>query len=150
MTETGDLEGKVIVTYTGLESSQRRIENRFADDTARKVFLENEVKEAIPVACDVELTNQPDWKNSSTSLLGEFTVKIGGWASGADAARFCPLGYSPPRKSICSITPIGYIPSTSSTRSSVGRRLHRFAGGMANFHYSSTAKTGCQGDRLQP
>ena len=35
-----------------------------------------------------------------------------------DAARFCPLGYSPPRKSICSITPIGYIPSTSSTRSS--------------------------------
>jgi Domain of Unknown Function with PDB structure (DUF3857) len=92
LTETGDLEGKVIVTYTGLESSQRKIEERFADETARKAFLENEVKEAIPVACEVELTNHPDWKNSSTSLLAEFTVKIDGWASGAGHRAILPVG----------------------------------------------------------
>ena len=64
LTETGDLEGKLTVTYTGLEASQRRIEERLSDDTDRKKFLEDEVKEAIPIACDVELTNQPDWKGS--------------------------------------------------------------------------------------
>ena len=90
--ETGDLEGKVTVTYTGLEASQRRIEERLADDTARKRFLEDEVKEAIPVACDVELTGQPDWKSSSSDLVAEFTVKVGGWISGAGRRALMPVG----------------------------------------------------------
>jgi Domain of Unknown Function with PDB structure (DUF3857) len=99
LNESGDLEGKVTVTYTGLESSQRRIEERFADETARKRFLEDEVKEAVPIACDVELTNQPDWKGASPSLVAEFTVKVGGWASGAGHRALVPVGlFSAPEK----------------------------------------------------
>ena len=63
LNETGELEGKLTVTYTGLEASQRRVEQRLADEAERKKFLEDEVSEAIPIACDVELTNQPDWKS---------------------------------------------------------------------------------------
>jgi Domain of Unknown Function with PDB structure (DUF3857) len=50
-------------------------EERHADDAARKKYLEDEVKEWIPTACDVDLTNQPDWK-SSDDLVAEFNVKV--------------------------------------------------------------------------
>ena len=37
-TETGGLEGKLIVTYTGLEAQRRRLEERNEDETERKTF----------------------------------------------------------------------------------------------------------------
>jgi hypothetical protein len=99
LTDTGDLEGKLTVTYTGLEASQRRVEERFADVTERKKFLEDEVRESIPIACDVELTNEPDWKSSSPSLVAEFTVKVSGWVSGAGKRALLPVGlFSAPEK----------------------------------------------------
>ena len=91
LTETGDLEGKLTVTYTGLEAAQRRVEERLADDTQRKKLLEDEVRWAIPAACEVELTNQPDWKSSS-SLVAEYTLKVPGWASGAGRRALLPVG----------------------------------------------------------
>jgi Domain of Unknown Function with PDB structure (DUF3857) len=91
LTETGDLEGKLTVTYTGLEAAQRRVEERLADDTQRKTLLEDEVRWAIPAACEVELTNQPDWKSSS-SLVAEYTLKVPGWASGAGRRALLPVG----------------------------------------------------------
>jgi len=90
--ETGDLEGKLTVTYTGLEASHRRVEERLADEAERKTFLEDEVKEAIPAACDLELTNQPDWKSSSTPLVAEYTLKVPGWVSGAGRRALLPVG----------------------------------------------------------
>lgn len=92
LNDTGELEGKVTVTYTGLEASQRRVEERLADDAERKKFLEDEVKEAIPIACEVDLTNQPDWKSSSTPLSAEFTLKVTGWVSGAGRRALLPMG----------------------------------------------------------
>lgn len=91
LTDTGDLEGTLVVKYTGLESSQRRVEERFADDAEHKKYLEDEVKEAIPAACEVELTNHPDWKSSSP-LVAEYTLKVPGWVSGAGRRALLPLG----------------------------------------------------------
>lgn len=99
MTDTGDLEGKLTVTFTGLEASQRRVEEHLVDDTERKKFLEDEVKEAIPIASDVELKNQPDWKNSESSLVAEFSLKISGWVAGAGKHALFPVGlFSAPEK----------------------------------------------------
>lgn len=99
VTDTGDLEGKVTVTYTGLEASQRRVEQRLADDTDRKKFLEDEVKEAVPAACEVELTNQPDWKSSSPSLVAEYTLKVPGWVAGTGKRALLPVGlFAAPQK----------------------------------------------------
>lgn len=89
--ETGELEGKVTVTYTGLEASQRRVQERLADDAEHKKFLEDEVRDAIPIACEVELTNQPDWKTSST-LVAEYTLRVTGWVSGAGRRALLPMG----------------------------------------------------------
>ncbi len=99
LSDTGELEGKLVVTYTGLEASLRRVDQRFGDDAEHKKFLEDEVKEAVPIVCDVELTNQPDWKNSAPPLVAEYTFKVGGWVSGAGRRALFPVGlFSAPEK----------------------------------------------------
>ena len=99
LTDTGDLEGKLMVTYSGLEAWQRRVSERLADEAERKKFLEDELKEAIPVACEVELTNQPDWKSSSSAMSAEFSIKVPGWVSAAGRRALFPVGlFSAPEK----------------------------------------------------
>ena len=97
--ETGDLEGKLTVTFTGLEASTLRVEQRLTDDADRKKALEDEVKGSIPAGCEVELTNSPDWKNSSSPLVAEYTLKVPGWIAGAGRRALLPMGlFSAPEK----------------------------------------------------
>lgn len=92
LSDTGDLEGKLTVTYTGLEAMQRRMEERLEDAADRKKLLEDEAKQDIPAASEVELTNTPDWSGSSTPLVAEFKLKIPGWVSGAGRRAMFPVG----------------------------------------------------------
>lgn len=92
LSETGDLEGKLTITFTGLEAMRRRIEERNEDETDRQKFLEDEAKEYIPAASEIDLTNKPDWKSSSASLVAEYKVKIPGWVSGAGRRAMLPVG----------------------------------------------------------
>lgn len=92
LSETGDLEGKLTVTFSGLEAMWRRREELHEDEAARKKFLEDEVKEYIPAASEVDLTNQPDWKSSNPPLVAEFKLKISGWVSGAGRRALLPVG----------------------------------------------------------
>lgn len=93
LSDTGDLEGKLTVTYTGLEALSRRIEERNEDDTNKKKFLEDQVKEYVPAAVEVELTNKPEWKSSAPSLVAEFQIKIPGWVSAAGRRAILPVGF---------------------------------------------------------
>ncbi len=90
--EDGGLEGLVKVTYTGLEALGKRLSYRFSDDTQRKEYLEEELKNVIPVAAEVELKNQPDWNSSDEKFVAEYNVKIPGWASSAGKHVVLPLG----------------------------------------------------------
>ena len=92
LSETGDLEGKLKVTFTGLEAMQRRVEERNEDEASRKKLLEDQAKEYIPAASDAELTNQPDWSSSSTPLVAEFKLRIPGWVSGAGRRALLSVG----------------------------------------------------------
>jgi hypothetical protein len=83
LSDTGSLEGKIIVTYTGLEAMHQRVEKRHADEVDRKKYLEERLMEQIGAAAEVDLTNKPDWGASETPLVAEFDVKIPGWASTA-------------------------------------------------------------------
>jgi len=80
LSESGDLEGRLTVTFTGLEAANRRIEENHADAVARKKYLEDEVKEDVPVGAELELTNAPDWSSSDAPLVAEFKFKVAGWA----------------------------------------------------------------------
>jgi hypothetical protein len=90
LSDTGDLEGKLTVTYIGLEAMYRRLEERHADEVARKKFLEESVTSQIAAAAEAELTNNPDWTNSETPLVAEFNLKIPGWSSNAGKRSVIP------------------------------------------------------------
>jgi transglutaminase-like putative cysteine protease len=92
LSDTGDLEGKLTVTYTGLEAMDHRLNVRHADEVARKKFLEDGVKTQVPAATEVELTNKPDWDGSENPLVAEFNVKIPAWASNAGKRMLIPAG----------------------------------------------------------
>jgi len=83
LSEEGDLDGKLTLTYTGLEAMYHRREVRHADDVERKKYLEERIKGQIPAASEVELTSKPDWSGSETPLVAEFDVKIPSWAASA-------------------------------------------------------------------
>jgi hypothetical protein len=71
---------------------RRRVEERNVDETDRKKFLEDQVREYIPAAIEVELTNKPDWTGSESPLVGEFDLKVPGWVSGSGRRAFFPVG----------------------------------------------------------
>ncbi len=92
LSDTGDLEGKLTVTFTGLQAMYQRLGVRHADDTERKKFLEDQMKQQIPSAAEADLTNKPDWNSSETPLVAEFDLKIQGWASSAGRRAVFPVG----------------------------------------------------------
>jgi len=92
LSDTGDLEGKLTVTFTGLEALWRRVEEQNVDETERKQFLEGQVKEFIPAASEVELMSKPEWTSSAPALVAEFSLKVPGWASGAGHRALVPVG----------------------------------------------------------
>jgi hypothetical protein len=90
LSDTGELEGKLTVTYTGLESLYYRLEERHADDVERKKYLENRVTSQIDAASEAELTNKPDWTSAEAPLVAEYNVKIPGWVSNAGRRAMIP------------------------------------------------------------
>jgi hypothetical protein len=92
LSETGDLEGKLTITFTGLEAMGRRLQERNEDDADRKKFLEDEAKQYVPAAIEVELTNKPEWTSAAPSLTAEYKLKIPGWVSGAGRRALLPVG----------------------------------------------------------
>lgn len=90
LSDTGDLEGKLTITYTGLEAMTNRLTEQHADDVERKKFLEEGAISQIAVGALAELTNKPDWTSSETPLVAEFDLKIPGWASGAGRHAMIP------------------------------------------------------------
>jgi uncharacterized protein DUF3857 len=99
LSDTGELEGKLTVAFTGLEAMGRRVEERHGDAAERKKYLEDQVKEYIPVGVELDLINEPDWKSSSLPLVAEFDLKIPGWVSGAGRRALLPVGiFSAPEK----------------------------------------------------
>jgi hypothetical protein len=99
LTQEGSLEGKLKVTYTGLEAMYLRFGERNEDEAARKKLLEDEVRFAVPAAIEVDLANQPDWSSWEPPLVAEFNLKVPGWVSGAGRRALLPVGiFSAPEK----------------------------------------------------
>jgi hypothetical protein len=92
LTDSGSLEGKVTITFTGLEALWRRREELNEDDTARKKLLEDEIKEFVPVPAESELMNKPDWNTSALTLVAEYDLKVPSWASTAGHRTILPVG----------------------------------------------------------
>jgi hypothetical protein len=92
LSEDGDLKGKLIIMFTGLEAMDRRREERNEDISDRKKYLEDEAQGYVPIGCEVDLTNEPDWSGSSGPLVAEYDLKIPGWVSGTGRRAMLPIG----------------------------------------------------------
>jgi hypothetical protein len=92
LTQEGSLEGKLQVTYSGLEAASLRVEERNQDETTRKKMLEDQVRYSVPAAIEVELTNKPDWSSANPKLVAEYDLKVPGWVSGAGSHVLLPVG----------------------------------------------------------
>ena len=92
LTPTGSLEGKITVTYTGLEALARRVRERNEDEVARRRFLEGQVRSYIANHSEVTLANTPDWDSADIPLVAVFDVKVPGWASIAGQRAFSAIG----------------------------------------------------------
>jgi hypothetical protein len=90
--DTGELEGTVKVTYTGLEAAYHRTEERAADDVQRKKYIEDDLRTRVPATIEVELKNKPDWNSAEAPLVAEFDVKVPGWVAGAGKRALFPVG----------------------------------------------------------
>jgi hypothetical protein len=65
---------------------------RHEDETNRKKYLEDQLREYVPVGIEVELTNRPDWSSSAPTLVAEYDLKVPGWASSAGRHAVVPVG----------------------------------------------------------
>jgi hypothetical protein len=92
LSDSGDLEGKLTVTFTGLEGLRRRTEERNEDEVTRKKYLEDEIKQYIPAASELHLSSNPDWSSSGPPLVAEFELKVPGWVSRGGKIAFLPVG----------------------------------------------------------
>lgn len=92
LTQEGSLEGKLRVTYSGLEAMYRRLEERNEDEAQRKKLLEDDVRSMIPATIEVELANKPEWSSSDPNLVAEFDLKVPGWVSGAGKRALLAVG----------------------------------------------------------
>ncbi len=92
LSAAGTLEGKVTVTYSGLEASWRRVYQLKEDATARREFLENEIEHDVPSGVDVKLINTPDWTSAEAPLVAEFELRVPGWSIAAGNRSLVPVG----------------------------------------------------------
>ncbi len=83
LTDSGDLEGKVTITFKGLSALSLRTDEHDEDSAGRKKFLEDQLKDYVPVPSEAELTNAPEWDSSSPTLVAEYSLKVPDWASAA-------------------------------------------------------------------
>lgn len=88
----GSLEGKLAVSYGGLEALELRTVQRDSDDAGRRDSLEALIKDSIPAFSEVELTNHPDWNSANMTMVAEFHLKVTGWTSGAGSGMLFPIG----------------------------------------------------------
>jgi Domain of Unknown Function with PDB structure (DUF3857)/Transglutaminase-like superfamily len=101
LTDEGSLEGKLTITFAGLEALSARLTQRNEDAAAHKKYLEDVVRESIPVGIDVDLTNSPDWSSSAPTLVAEYDIKVQGWASQAGRRVLIPVGlFGAPEKHV--------------------------------------------------
>jgi hypothetical protein len=128
----GSLEGKLKVAYRGQEALSLRLEERNKDDVARRKFLEDQVKEAVPAGIEVQLTNQPNWSSSEFSLVAEFSQKVPGWASSTGHRTIVPAGLFVGR------LPVLWLQENRQHQHSIAERLER--GSAAEAH-----SRGCKG-----
>jgi hypothetical protein len=90
LSPSGVLDGSLTVTYSGQEAMERRLSELSEDDAARKQHLEEEVRSWVGRGADVQLTQSPEWDNSSPTLEASFDIHLADGVSSAGSRMLMP------------------------------------------------------------
>jgi hypothetical protein len=77
----GSVEGTIEVTFTGQEALDPRLDERDADEAARKNYMQELLRQWLPAAATVELQKVNDWKASSLPLVATYHIAIPAYAA---------------------------------------------------------------------
>jgi len=83
LSEDGVLEGKLTITFGGIEALGLRQLEWNGDQASPKNLLEKAVKDTVPADVEVDLTNDPDWTSASPSLIAQYHLKLPNWTTPA-------------------------------------------------------------------
>lgn len=96
--DDGTLKGEIVVSFSGLEALEHRIDGVFTDEEGRKKDLEDEVKEWLPSGSVLKLVETRGWENSEGALAARFTIEVPGYASIAGKRLLIPSVLFRPRQ----------------------------------------------------
>jgi hypothetical protein len=77
----GTIRGNVELTFTGHEAMDPRLEQREADEEARRKYMEDGLRSSLPPNSTVELKKVNSWDSSNDPLMASYEVKIPGYAT---------------------------------------------------------------------
>ena len=91
--EDGNLQGKLQISFTGLEALLRRQNAREEDDAGRKKEIEDEFKAWLPAGASFDLGAVTGWDQTEQPLTVEGTLHFNGFAMMAGRRLLVPLTF---------------------------------------------------------
>jgi hypothetical protein len=91
--EDGNLQGKLQISFKGLEALRRRLNAREEDDAGRKKEIEDEFKGWLPAGASFDLGAVTGWDQPDQPLTVEGTLHFNGFAMLAGRRLLVPLTF---------------------------------------------------------
>jgi hypothetical protein len=92
LSPTGDLKGKLTLTFSGQDALSRRLGALETDEAGRNKDLEDEVKYWMPTGAVVKMESASGWTNSAEPLTATLSIDSPGFATGAGKRMVMPTG----------------------------------------------------------
>jgi hypothetical protein len=89
---SGELTGKVTLTYAEQAAAARRMNTRNDTDKDRTQYLINEIGRPGPQGMRIKVVNAPDWTGTDTPLTVEYEVHIPDWVQLTGHRQVFPAG----------------------------------------------------------
>jgi uncharacterized protein DUF3857 len=87
----GTLQGKIAVTFSGLEALTRRLDELEQDDISRRKYLQDDSQNWFPPGAAFELTNVTGWENPDEPLRVEGELRVPNFATAAGRRLLLPV-----------------------------------------------------------
>ncbi len=90
--EDGTLQGKLEVSFTGLQALEQRLEIYREDETGKRKAIQDLMKKWFPAGATLEITNAPKWESSEEPLNIECTLTLPNFAASTGRRVLLPAG----------------------------------------------------------
>lgn len=88
--DNGELEGRLLVQFSGQAALVRRLEAVTTDETGRSKNLTDEIRSWLPANAEVTITRQPVWDKANLPLTAELKI-VAPMAAGAGKRVLLPV-----------------------------------------------------------